>query len=103
MTTRRSFIGSILALGAAPAIVRADSLMRVVPVSAGIWVPDVAIQPCSAAIIRETLAILAARPFPFAPSPGSVGDWTPDMIERYSVKVRAPNRLRFFAGHAIPA
>lgn len=28
---RRSFIGSILALSAAPAIVRADSLMRIVP------------------------------------------------------------------------
>jgi hypothetical protein len=28
---RRGFIGSILALGAAPAIVRADSLMRIVP------------------------------------------------------------------------
>lgn len=33
MTTRRSFLGSILALGAAPAIVRADALMRVVPAS----------------------------------------------------------------------
>lgn len=32
MTTRRNFLGSILALGAAPAIVRADALMRVVPV-----------------------------------------------------------------------
>ncbi len=31
MTTRRTFLGSILALGAAPAIVRADALMRVVP------------------------------------------------------------------------
>lgn len=29
--TRRGFLGSILALAAAPAIVRADSLMRVVP------------------------------------------------------------------------
>lgn len=29
---RRGFLGSILALGAAPAIVRADSLMRIVPV-----------------------------------------------------------------------
>lgn len=29
---RRGFLGSILALGAAPAIVRADSLMRLVPV-----------------------------------------------------------------------
>jgi len=28
---RRSFLSSILALGAAPAIVRADSLMRIVP------------------------------------------------------------------------
>lgn len=31
MTARRTFLGSILALGAAPAIVRADALMRVVP------------------------------------------------------------------------
>ena len=30
---RRGFLGSILALSAAPAIVRADSLMRVVPVN----------------------------------------------------------------------
>lgn len=29
---RRGFLGSILALGAAPAIVRADALMRIVPV-----------------------------------------------------------------------
>lgn len=29
---RRSFLGTILALGVAPAIVRVDSLMRVVPV-----------------------------------------------------------------------
>jgi hypothetical protein len=35
---RRSFLGSILALGAAPAIVRADALMRVVPRSAPIIV-----------------------------------------------------------------
>lgn len=34
MTTRRSFLGSILAMGAAPAIVRADALMRIVPTSA---------------------------------------------------------------------
>lgn len=31
MITRRGFLGSILALGVAPAIVRADSLMRIVP------------------------------------------------------------------------
>ena len=33
---RRGFIGSILALGAAPAIVRADSLMQIIPVDAAI-------------------------------------------------------------------
>lgn len=33
---RRGFLGSILALAAAPAIVRADSLMRIVPISAPI-------------------------------------------------------------------
>ena len=32
MTTRRGFLGSILALSAAPAIVRADALMRVMPI-----------------------------------------------------------------------
>lgn len=31
--TRRSFLGSLLALSAAPAIVRADSLMKVVPMN----------------------------------------------------------------------
>jgi len=33
---RRGFLGSILALGAAPAIVRADSLMRIIPRDSGI-------------------------------------------------------------------
>ena len=33
---RRGFLGSILALGLAPAIVRADSLMRIVPRETGI-------------------------------------------------------------------
>lgn len=36
---RRGFLGSILALGAAPAIVRADSLMRIVPMDAAILLP----------------------------------------------------------------
>lgn len=36
---RRGFLGSILALGAAPAIVRADSLMRIVPVQSTILLP----------------------------------------------------------------
>lgn len=37
---RRGFMGTMLALGAAPAIVRADSLMRIVPREAGIFVPS---------------------------------------------------------------
>jgi hypothetical protein len=36
---RRGFIGSILAAAAAPAIVRADSLMRIVPVETEVLVP----------------------------------------------------------------
>ena len=36
---RRGFLSSILALAAAPAIVRADSLMRIVPVEAEVLVP----------------------------------------------------------------
>ncbi|MEY5097641.1 MAG: hypothetical protein RJA36_360 [Pseudomonadota bacterium] len=39
--TRRSFLGSILALGAAPAIVRADALMRVVPRETTLLADDV--------------------------------------------------------------
>jgi len=39
--TRRSFLGSILALGAAPAIVRADALMRIVPRDAPLIVPEI--------------------------------------------------------------
>ena len=35
---RRNFMGSILALGAAPAIVRADSLMRVISRDQGLYV-----------------------------------------------------------------
>lgn len=35
---RRGFLGSILALGAAPAIVRADSLMRIIPRDIGILI-----------------------------------------------------------------
>lgn len=36
MISRRSFLGAILASCAAPAIVRADSLMRVIPKDTGI-------------------------------------------------------------------
>jgi hypothetical protein len=36
---RRGFLGSILALGAAPAIVRADSLMRLIPRDLSLLLP----------------------------------------------------------------
>lgn len=35
---RRGFIGSILAAATAPAIVRADSLMRIVPRDMDVWI-----------------------------------------------------------------
>ena len=37
---RRGFLGSILALGAAPAIARADSLMRIIPRETAVLVGD---------------------------------------------------------------
>lgn len=39
MTTRRGFLGAMLAACAAPAIVRADSLMRVIPLDTEILLP----------------------------------------------------------------
>lgn len=39
---RRGFLGSILALGAAPAIVRADSLMRIIPREATVLIERIA-------------------------------------------------------------
>lgn len=42
---RRGFLGSILALGAAPAIVRADSLMRIIPLDAPILLMDGSCSP----------------------------------------------------------
>ena len=42
---RRGFLGSILALGAAPAIVRADALMRIIPRDASVlYVLDSSVQ-----------------------------------------------------------
>lgn len=37
---RRGFLGFILAAAVAPAIVRADSLMRIVPIETAILMPD---------------------------------------------------------------
>lgn len=39
MISRRSFISSIFAMTAAPAIVKADSLMKIVVPSKDIWIP----------------------------------------------------------------
>ena len=62
---RRGFLGGILAIAAAPAIVRADSLMRVVPRETTVWIGvDVGAVPgdiailTPAAITREALRIL---------------------------------------------
>lgn len=59
MTTRRGFLTSILALSAAPAIVRAESLMRIVVPSREIAVPTlaetVAVNSASRLFTTETL------------------------------------------------
>lgn len=57
MMNRRGFLGSILALAAAPAIVRADSLMRIVPLAEPIraWT-----KADMEAAIREKMAQLKA-------------------------------------------
>lgn len=59
---RRGFLGSILAACAAPAIVRADSLMRIVPTDTfvlGIGAYDVTVEagPSYSASAREALEI----------------------------------------------
>lgn len=53
---RRGFLGSILALGAAPAIVRADSLMRVVPRETTILTPEFKKSVFDGSIWTEKLA-----------------------------------------------
>jgi hypothetical protein len=51
---RRGFLGSILALAAAPAIVRADSLMRIVPV-------ETTILPAAPILTGEAALIAALK------------------------------------------
>lgn len=63
---RRGFLGSILALGAAPAIVRADSLMRIIPLDQGVILGDYAVVTGSGSltiseIIRQTLIARAGQ------------------------------------------
>lgn len=73
---RRGFLGSVLALGAAPAIVRADSLMRIVPRDA---------------------SFLYKRPAPFEFLPGVVRQVGVLDIARdqliYRLDVRGANRI----------
>jgi hypothetical protein len=68
---RRGFLGSILALGAAPAIVRADSLMRILPMERLVLSPLGILMPTGA--MREMWAYDIV---------------TDDMIRRFDVIVR---------------
>lgn len=56
---RRSFMGSILALAAAPAIVRADSLMRIVPIDTLVLWDDVGIILYGDGVHDDTKALQA--------------------------------------------
>lgn len=49
---RRGFLSSCMALAAAPAIVRADSLMRIVPRDSGVLVPMI-VGRCEGPVIVE--------------------------------------------------
>ena len=63
MVTRRGFIGSILALGVAPAIVRADSLMRIVSRDTAILLPSADIYPSNYGMARiDSIMIANADP-----------------------------------------
>ena len=53
---RRGFLGSILALGAAPAIVRADSLMRIIP--RGLIVPPLVINMLPPIVRKRELYVV---------------------------------------------
>lgn len=55
---RRGFLGSILAACAAPAIVRADSLMRIVPRETAVIVTPNALEVNWEAYTREVLRVL---------------------------------------------
>lgn len=60
---RRGFLSGILALGAAPAIVRADSLMRIVPIDMGVeleWMPGWAMWN-SSVVLNEHWMVMAQQ------------------------------------------
>jgi hypothetical protein len=73
---RRGFIGSILALGAAPAIVRADSLMRIVPV--GTLVERVQFYQASRQDLSDLIWDISPEETPFVTRVGkkSQHEWT---------------------------
>ena len=64
---RRSFIASILAAGAAPAIVRADSLMRIVSRDTVVILPEV-LSPAEARRIAERMLMAHYTPVYFPES-----------------------------------
>jgi hypothetical protein len=89
---RRGFLTSILALGVAPAIVRADSLMKIVPVNTGITIypslrPDVSFDDVIAKAMRETKERIVANVL----NPFFVGD--PVMVEKDWDKVREQGHM----------
>ena len=96
---RRGFLGSILALGAAPAIVRADSLMRIIP--RGLIVPPLEINMLPPPVFRgnrlltideitrEAMRILAES---IEASTLAALRYDADFAKTGTLKVRLPNR-----------
>lgn len=59
---RRGFLGAILAAGCAPAIVRAESLMRVRQLDSGILIPDMSFTSDDLAMSLDELSRRIIRP-----------------------------------------
>lgn len=88
--SRRGFLGSILALGAAPAIVRADSLMRIVPMETTLIAGELGSLARFDIIIGGALRVAHAN----AAFVASVNrEWNEDFAHyRSTLRVRSPNR-----------
>lgn len=75
---RRGFLGAMLAACAAPAYVKAGSLMRVVAPPAGLWVPRWTEQS-----LREAILNIYQEPTPFVTLHGAwrkpVYEWRSDL------------------------
>ena len=75
---RRGFLGSIIAACAAPAIVRADALMRVVPINTTMYGYDFRITDGHILMVQFDMSetgLIYAKDFVKLPSPIPLSSW----------------------------